>query len=132
MELIPIEARGPIPSLPPTRRGWPLAIDTSMVLVFPSWAATGDADFRQMHTKINLETNKTMYVLRSIYPKTMIVSRRMSGFNFKIIVARNRNVSLDAEFEAVGNRFLGTRITDSLLPRRIQWLEPDHRSRYSR
>ena len=129
---MPIEARGPIPSLPPTRRGWPLAIDTSMVPVFPSWAATGDADFRQMHTKINLETNKTMYVLRSIYPKTMIVSRRMSGFNFKIIVARNRVVSLNAEFEAVGTRFLGTRTTNTLLPRRIHWLEPDHRSRYSR
>ena len=54
----------------------------------------------------------------------MIVSRRMSGFNFKIIVARNRVVSLNAEFEAVGTRFLGTRITDSLLPRRIHWLEP--------
>ena len=56
----------------------------------------------------------------------------MSGFNFKIIVARNRVVSLNAEFEAVGTRFLGTRTTNILLPRRIQWLELDHRSRYSR
>ena len=56
----------------------------------------------------------------------------MSVFNFKIIVARNRVVSLNAEFEALCTWFLGTRITDSLLPRRIQWLEPDHRSRYSR
>ena len=132
MELIPIEARGPIPSLPPTRRGWPLAIDTSMVPVFPSWAVTGDADFRQMHTKTNLETNKAMYVLRCIYPKTMIVSRRMSGSNFKIFVARNRVVSPNAVFKAVGTRSLGARTTDSLLPRRIQWLEPDHRSRNSR
>lgn len=103
-----------------------------MVPVFPSWAATGDADFRQMHTKMNLETNKTMYVLRPICPKTMIVSRRMSGSNFKIFVARNRVVSLNAVFEAEGTRFLGARTTDSLLPRRIQWLEPDHRSRISR
>jgi hypothetical protein len=78
-----------------------------------------------------LVTNKTMYVLRSIYPKTMIVSRRMSGFNFKIIFARNRVVSPNAEFEAACTWFLGTRITDSLLPRRIHWLEPDHRSLYS-
>ena len=55
----------------------------------------------------------------------------MSGFNFKIIVARNRVVSLNAEFEAACTWFLGTRITDSLLPRRIHWLEPDHRSLYS-
>ena len=56
----------------------------------------------------------------------------MSGFNFKIIVARNRVVSLNAEFEASRTWFLGTRITDSLLPLRIHCMEPDHCSLYSR